>query len=66
MTMRPAIVLGNNDRGVVEFFAEPSGGGYRRDRSWDGSRPRAGRNDMQARKPDGSFDHPIIGLTWED
>ena len=67
MTMRPtAIAPRNNGREVAEIFAEPPGGGYRRDRSWDGSRRRAGRDEMQARKPDGSFDHPIIGLTWED
>jgi hypothetical protein len=67
MTMQYcAIVPRDSCREVAEIFAEPPGGGYRRDWSWDGSRPRADGDDMQARKPDGSFDHPIIGLMWED
>ena len=68
MTMQPtAIAPQSNGCETAEIFAEPPGGGYRRDRSWDGSRrPHAGRDDVQARKPDGSFDHPIIGPMWED
>ena len=77
-----AIALRNSCREIAEIFAEPPGGGYRRDRSWDGSRPSADGDDVQARiqprwlrsvrplahaRETGWIVRPSnIGLMWED
>ena len=62
-------------REIAEIFAEPPGGGYRRDRSWDGSRPSADGDDVQARiQPRwlrsvrllAHARETNIGLIWED